>query len=177
MASDTATTATTGNTAPGAHPLAGPPTGDGYFGFATLTDDNTYGAVPNPAEAAFLARLLTIRDDINLPDQYKVIIDRDKTNPHGRFYYQIEATRPDTYTGKTGKGRGSKAYLSLHATDSELVQTVFGLYNAYLHHEARETFLWRGRRVFGPHIDIQAHWENAERYDARPAPTTTKDPS
>lgn len=121
-----------------------------------------------PDEAAFLDRLTAIRDEITLPEQFTLIIDRDHQHPQGRFYYQIEATRIDTFTGKLGTGRGSKAYLTPHATRSELVQTVFGLYDAYCHHEVRETFLWRGRRVFGPHIDIEAHWQIAETYDARP---------
>lgn len=31
----------------------------------------------------------------------------------------------------------------------------------------RDRNLWRGRRVFGPHISTAALWEVAERYDAR----------
>ena len=121
-------------------------------------------------DSAFLTRLRRIRDDIALPSQFKVLIERDKKHPDGRFYLQIEAARIDTFTGELGTGRGGKAYLSEEATDSELVQTVFGLYDAYCHHEVRETFLFRGRRIFGPHISIDAHWEVAERYDARPDP-------
>lgn len=119
------------------------------------------------SDQAFLARLEAIRADIDLPTQFTVLIARDKKNPAGRFYFQIEAVRADTFTGKQGTGRGGKAYLSEEATDSELVQTIFGLYDSYCHHEVRETFLWRGRRVFGPHVDITAHWEIAERYDTR----------
>lgn len=120
-------------------------------------------------DAAFRDRLSRIVDDIALPPQFRVVIERDQEIPNGRFYFQIEAERIDTFTGCLGTGRGGKAYLSRHATDSELVQTVWGLYQSYVLHEARETFLWRGRRVFGPHIDTAALWEVAERYDARPA--------
>lgn len=123
------------------------------------------------SDQEFLSRLEAIRDDITLPAQFTVLIARDKKNPAGRFYFQIEAVRLDTFTGKPGTGRGGKAYLSEEATDSELVQTIFGLYDFYCHHEVRETFLWRGRRVFGPHVDINAHWEVAERYDTRPTRT------
>lgn len=139
-------------------------------------DPDAPQATPPSSEATrrdeeFRARLCRIRDDITLPDQFRIRIERDQQHPGGRFYFQIEAERLDTFTGEPGTGRGGKAYLSENATDSELIQTLFGLYNAYLHHEARETFQWRGRRVFGPHIDVAAHWEIAERYDARRAPT------
>lgn len=54
---------------------------------------------------------------------------------------------------------------------SSLIQTIFGLYLSFVEHEARETFLYRGRRVFGPHISTDALWEIAERTDARPQRT------
>jgi len=69
------------------------------------------------------------------------------------------------------KQRGGKAYMTAYATDSELVQTVWGLYQSYVLHEARETSLYRGRRVYGPHVDVNALWEVAERYDIRPLRT------
>jgi hypothetical protein len=87
----------------------------------------------------------------------------------GRYYYQIECYRKDAITGEMGMGYGGKAYLSEHMTDSELVQTIFGLYKGYWEHEARETFQWNGRRVFGPHIATEALWEVARRVDVRSA--------
>ena len=119
----------------------------------------------------FADRLAAISEDIALPTAFRLLVRRDRADDGGRYYFQIEARRRDTFTGEWGTGRGGKAYLSPYATDSELVQTAFGLYKAYAEHEVRETFLWRGRRVFGPHIDTAALWEVAERYDARPAPT------
>jgi hypothetical protein len=90
-------------------------------------------------------------------------------NPAGRYYYQIQCWRKDVITGEMDYGFGGKAYLSEHATDSELVQTIFGLYLAYWTHEARETFLWNGRRVFGPHIATEALHSVANRVDVRSA--------
>lgn len=123
---------------------------------------------PAPGSVEFGERLHRIRDEITLPANFTLIVERDKALADGRWYFQIDAYRPDTYTGQMGHGRGRKAYLSAHATDSELIQCAFGLLDAYVHHEAREGFLWKGRRVFGPHIDVHALWEVAERYDARP---------
>ena len=116
---------------------------------------------------AFRERVAGLVADIELPESFRVVLDRDKQVPGGRLYLQVACVRPDTFTGEMGEGRGGKAYLSPYATDSELVQTVWGLYQSYVLHEARETFRYRGRRVYGPHIDVVALWEVAERYDAR----------
>lgn len=86
----------------------------------------------------------------------------------GRWYYQVQCTRPDAFTGEPGIGRGGKAYLSPHATLSELVQTAFGLFKGYEEHEAREFFRWRGEQVFGPHMDVLALHGIARLLDARP---------
>lgn len=109
-------------------------------------------------------RFVQVARDVGLPANFRVVIGRDGAG--GRFFYQIEADRIDVVTCQIGVGRGGPAYLDPAMSESSLVQTIFGLYDAYCHHEARETFTWRGRRVFGPHIDIEAHWEVAERFVA-----------
>jgi hypothetical protein len=50
---------------------------------------------------------------------------------------------------------------------SELTRLIFGLFKAYEEHECREFFKWRGRAIFGPHVDSDALWEVAERFDYR----------
>lgn len=110
---------------------------------------------------------LAIAGEISLPENFFLICEKDKVDPNGRWYYQIRCWRPDTFTGEMGWGGGRKAYLSPHMVRSELVRLAFGLYLAYVEHEAREGFQWRGRRVFGPHIDVESMWEVAECYEAR----------
>lgn len=117
----------------------------------------------------FIQRLERIVNDITLADNFSVKIARDQEVDDGRYYFQIQCWRKDVITGEMGFGYGGKAYLSEHATDSELVQTIFGLYKGYWEHEARESFQWRGRRVFGPHIATEALWEIARRVDVRSA--------
>jgi hypothetical protein len=117
----------------------------------------------------FYDRLARIAGEILLGMDCEVLIGHDGENTPGRFYFQIECYRKDVITGEFGYGYGGKAYLSPHMTDSELVQTVFGLYKGYWEHEARETFVWRERRVFGPHISTEALWEVARRVDVRSA--------
>jgi hypothetical protein len=124
----------------------------------------------------FFERLARIRNDIQLPDDFKVMIGIDQEYVPGRQYFQIRCWRRDAITGDMGFGYGGKAYLSEHATDSELVGTIFGLYKAYVEHEARETFQYRGKRIFGPHIKVDALWEVARQVDIRSAMHVEDDP-
>jgi len=99
--------------------------------------------------------------------QYRLLLERDQTNNDGRVYLQVECRRPDAKTGEMGLGRGGKAYLSEHMTDSELVRLAFGLFLKYEEHECREWFRFDDRAVFGPHIDVRALFEAAERLEKR----------
>lgn len=122
----------------------------------------------------FLERLERIAASIQLGMECEVKIGHDDEHEPGRFYFQIKCWRRDVISGEFGYGYGGKAYLTPHATDSELIQTVFGLYKAYWEHEARETFVLvnsagEGRRPFGPHIDTWALWDVARRVDVRSA--------
>lgn len=121
------------------------------------------------AAETFEQRLERIQSEITLGMDCDLIVARDRDVEKGRWYFQITCWRRDAITGEMGRGFGGKAYLSPHATDSELIQTAFGLYKGYWEHEARETFVWRGRRPFGPHISTEALWEVARRVDIRSA--------
>lgn len=123
-------------------------------------------ATAHLAPASVLAERLTVlAREVSLADHFGIRVEEDAKGA----FIQITCWRRDVITGEMGEGRGGKAYPSEHATDSELVQTIFGLYKGYVEHEARETFTWRGRRVFGPHIDVAALWEVARRVDVRSA--------
>lgn len=91
-----------------------------------------------------------------------LIVERDKTDPEGRLYLQVACDRPDTFTGLVGEGRGGKAYLSQHMMKDEIVQLAWGLFDAYVHHEAREGFFYCGRRIYGPHQKVDNLWAIAE---------------
>lgn len=47
-----------------------------------------------------------------------------------------------------------KWLLSPAMTRSEIVQTCFKLALTAVEHRARETFMYRGKRIFGPHFDV-----------------------
>ena len=82
-------------------------------------------------------------------------------------FVQIQCWRMDVITKKEGWGFGGKGWPSPHSTRNEIVQMIFGLYKGYWEHEARENFTYRGRRVYGPHMDVDAIWEVANRVDVR----------
>lgn len=120
-----------------------------------------------PAET--IDRYYRIAGEVQLAENFRIIVREDQDRPFGRWYYQIQCHRKDVITGEWGEGFGGKAYLSPWASDNELVQTIFGLYKGYWEHEARESFQWNDRRVFGPHIATQALWDVARRVDVRSA--------
>lgn len=97
-----------------------------------------------------------------------LICDRDKSDPEGRLYFQIACDRPDTFTGQMGEGRGGKAYLSPHMIKDEMVQLALGLFLGYVEHEAREGFLYKGRRIYGPHLKVDNLWKIANDIAVRP---------
>lgn len=121
----------------------------------------------SPRLEAHALRLKRIVDEIQLG--MKCGVRLGWSEERGEHFVQIQCWRMDVITKQEGWGYGGKAWPSQHASDSEIVQMIFGLYKGYWEHEARETFEWRGRRVFGPHISTEALWEVARRVDVRSA--------
>jgi hypothetical protein len=74
---------------------------------------------------------------------------------HGGVVVLGTYTEPDTYTGVPEQQSTRKWLVSPHMTDSEIVQTVFKLCATSMEHRLREHFTYRGRRVFGPHFDVE----------------------
>lgn len=85
----------------------------------------------------------------------------------GSIWVQVGTERPDTYTGEIAVGKGGKAYLSPHATDDETVKKVFSLCMSYVEHETREGFKYKGRRIFNPHITLEALYSIALKSNYR----------
>jgi hypothetical protein len=125
-------------------------------------------------EETLYERLSTIIEDIDLGMNCTIRVGHDEAYDLdgadiGRYFIQIQCYRRDVITGEMGFGRGGKYHLSEFQTKSEIVQMIFGAYKAYWEHEARENFQYRGRRVFGPHIDVDAQWEASKKVDVRSA--------
>jgi hypothetical protein len=129
--------------------------------------EETGEPVTTTADTDFDTRVKSLVDEIEYKQGYRLLCERDKKDPTGRLYLQVECDRPDVYTGVPGVGHGGKAYLSEHMTDGEIVRRAFSLFMAYEEHECREWFRWRKRAVFGPHIATEALWSVADQMDYR----------
>ncbi len=76
-----------------------------------------------------------------------------------RFYLRVCAPEGSPYAiyntdGTSLPWKGRHWRLSEHMTDGELVQTAFKAIMTALEHEARERFTYKGKAIFGPHLDV-----------------------
>jgi hypothetical protein len=62
---------------------------------------------------------------------------------------------PDIETSRPEQQITRKWFISEHATRSEIVQTALKCVLTSAEHRVRESFTYHGRRVFGPHFDVE----------------------
>jgi len=84
-----------------------------------------------------------------------------------RPYLQLSYDESDVVTGEPAVQHTRKWFLSPHMTRSELVQTALKAALTSAEHRVREHFLYRGRAVFGPHLNVDKLWEMAEERSFR----------
>jgi hypothetical protein len=91
------------------------------------------------------------------------------TEGHGGIYLQGGYVDADIVSGEPEWQHTRKWLLSPSMTRSEIVQTCFKLVMTSMEHRAREGFTYRGKRVFGPHFDVEALWQICadKRFDVR----------
>lgn len=77
---------------------------------------------------------------------------------HGGVYLRGIYWDEDVYTKKLERQTTRKWLLSPFMTRSEIVQTAFKCAATSFEHRVREGFLYKGRRVFGPHFEIEDLW-------------------
>jgi len=75
---------------------------------------------------------------------------------NGVIYLQAQFDQADSFTGKVERQSGRKWMLSEHMVKSEIVQTAWAAVQFAETHEMRESFKFKGRRIFGPHFDVDA---------------------
>lgn len=83
------------------------------------------------------------------------------------FYLQVQFLAYDSEKGFHTVQHGRKWYISEHATKSELIQTALKAVLTAEEHEAREQFKYRGKAVFGPHIDVDVLANIADLVEVR----------
>lgn len=74
----------------------------------------------------------------------------------GCIYMQARFTAPDCDSGLPGLQYTRQWMLHPDMTKSEVVQTAFKLVLTSVEHEARENFTYGGRRIFGPHYNVDS---------------------
>lgn len=92
---------------------------------------------------------------------FTLVLARDNNG----WFLQIRCKRPDVVTKQMGVGKSPKGYVDPTMSDSQIVRRIFAMFLAYEEHECREWFAYQGKRVFGPHISIDALSEVAERLE------------
>ncbi len=88
-----------------------------------------------------------------------------------RTYLQAKFNAKCSKTGEVCAQYTRKWCISREATKSEIVQTAFKCVLTSIEHEARESFLYRGRPVFGPHIHVDELWHACVIEDEREEPS------
>lgn len=90
---------------------------------------------------------------------------------HGATHLQATYLDADIRTGKLDQQWTRKWLLTPGMTKSEIVQTAFKCCITSMEHRTREGFTYKGRRIFGPHFDVDALVEICEqgRHDYRKA--------
>lgn len=74
----------------------------------------------------------------------------------GGHYLQWRFTAIDCKTGEPEIQHGRKWYISSFATKSEIVFTALAAVKMAELHELHETFLYKGRPLVNPHVDVDA---------------------
>jgi len=93
------------------------------------------------------------------------------------FFLQVQYMEADVETGVVEKQQARKWYISPYSTESEIVETAFKACRTSMDHVLKEHFLYKGRRIYSPHFDVNARIAmcDARQYDARiPPPKVTK---
>ena len=72
---------------------------------------------------------------------------------------------PDAVTGEPARQECRWWVIPADATTSQLVLSVWAAVEMAITHEAREDFIYRGRRILGPHVSVDGLWESARRLD------------
>lgn len=85
----------------------------------------------------------------------------------GELYLQVIFNEIDSVTGKLERQYCRQFALSNKMVKQEVVRTAWKAIEAAVLHEASENFKYRGRTIYGPHIDPDALWEVARRVDYR----------
>ncbi len=93
------------------------------------------------------------------------MLSRDVRHPGWEFRIITRDTEfflQGVFEAIDGKQTTRKWRLSRYMTKSELIQTALKCVLTSAEHQVREHFLYRQKRVYGPHFDVDKLWEIAD---------------
>lgn len=86
---------------------------------------------------------------------------------NGELFIQIRFMAPDMYSGTFMMQYCRKWQLSKWMVPTEIVRTCHKAVQAAVEHEADECFMYKGKRIFSPHIDTEAMLALAGKIEVR----------
>jgi hypothetical protein len=115
------------------------------------------GKVNNEGCSLLSRRVASVLHSVEFPGYtWHVTEDGDGVRFHARFFAPCNVNG-----GEPEEQRTRRWGIRPAASDSEIVATAFKCVLTSLEHEAREQFKYRGRAVFGPHMDVEELWKLA----------------
>jgi hypothetical protein len=96
----------------------------------------------------------SILANIEFMDRKIILLDKEDGFLLQVQYYELDIDDPSSTEPSLQKAR--KWYLSPYSTDTEVVETAFKACRVSMEHVLKEHFLYKGRRVYSPHFDIEA---------------------
>lgn len=112
-------------------------------------------------------RVIDLVAEIRSGSSAELTVGWNAVEAGGRPYLQVVDQRMNVETGCLETMKGGKWYLSPYMTDGEIVQKALQALLAFAEHEVREGFTFKGRRIYGPHIALDALMEIADRTEHR----------
>lgn len=91
-----------------------------------------------------------------------------KVDGRGAIYLQAGYDEADVVTGVVERQLTRRWFLSPEMVKSEVVSTCFKCIITSVEHRTREHFTYKGRRIYGPHFDVDALHSIAHKVEVRP---------
>lgn len=110
-------------------------------------------------------RVSDIVKNVTVPAPMALVVKLEEYSQ--KVFIQIRQTTTCNRTGLPYNEGGRKWYISEHTTESEIVLTCWKALLTFIEHEARENFLYKGKRILDPHIDVNALLGICEKLDMR----------
>jgi hypothetical protein len=93
------------------------------------------------------------------------------------FFLQVRYSEPDVMTGVNETQTGRQWAFPAGQTTGQIVQTMFKAILTSLEHRAREHFLYRGKPVLQPHLDVDQIWAMLPEQDRHEGGAPFQEPS